>query len=67
MDALGADTPADVELAVFQDARDVVVRVGSGARTAVKLPADADAAGVSGELGGGQFTLTVAKKKLALE
>ena len=62
MDALGADTPADVELAVFED-RDVVLKLGSGHRTLVALPAGGDAGGVSGELGGGQFKLMVQKKQ----
>ena len=62
MDALGADTPADVELAVFED-KDVVLKLGSGHRTLVALPAGGDAGGVSGELGGGQFKLMVQKKQ----
>ena len=62
MDALGADTPADVELAVFED-RDVVLKLGSGHRTLVALPPGGDAGGVSGELGGGQFKLVVQKKQ----
>ena len=62
MDALGADTPADVELAVFED-RDVVLKLGSGHRTLVALPPGGDAGGVSGELGGGQFKLVVQTKQ----
>lgn len=66
MDALGAESAADVELAVF-DADgghpDICLKVGSGAKTLVKMPPGADPTSCEGVLEAGQFKVSLAKAK----
>ncbi len=63
MDAMGAETASDVELALLEGKRDVVVKCGSGRRSVVKLPDDADESSVEGALGDGAFVVRCSKKK----
>ena len=83
LDAMGAETAADVELAVFEregegeeagggeggegggneKKRDVVLKLGSGKRSFVSLPADADVGSIEGILGDGSFVVRCGKKK----
>ena len=77
LDAMGAESAADVELALVigegggegggggeekKKRRDVVVKVASGRRSFVSLPDDADESSVCGELGDGAFTVRCGKK-----
>jgi hypothetical protein len=59
MDAMGADQAADVELAVVQGGRDLILKTGSARRSFVRLPDDADAGAIVGELADGQFKVMV--------
>lgn len=70
LDAMGAETAADVELVVMQSGdgsgstkRDIIVKVASGRRSFVSLPEDADEASVEGTLGDGTFVVRCGKKK----
>lgn len=69
LDAMGAETVADVELAVTQSGdsgsnkRDIIVKVASGRRSFVSLPDDADEASVEGTLEDGAFIVRCGKKK----
>jgi hypothetical protein len=71
LDAMGAETAEDVELALVlggegegggKQKRDLVVKVASGRRSFVSLPDDADEGSVEGELGDGAFTVRCGKK-----
>lgn len=68
MDALGAESAADVELAVFEAGGDgghpdICLKVGSGAKTLVKMPPGADPTSCEGVLEAGQFKVSLAKAK----
>lgn len=73
LDAMGAETAEDVELAVVvageegegaasKKKRDLVLKVGSCRRSFVSLPDDADENSVEGTLGDGAFTVRCGKK-----
>lgn len=47
----------------MENKRDVVLKCGSGRRSVVKLPDDADESSVEGELGDGAFVVRCSKKK----
>jgi len=65
MDAMGAETAEEVELALLlgDEKRDVVLKCGSGRRSVVKLPDDADEGSVEGTLGDGALVVRCSKKK----
>lgn len=61
IDAMGAESPADLELLVAGG--EVVVKCGSAARTHIALPPGADAGGVWGDLQAGALDIHVPAKK----
>ena len=72
LDALGAETEADIELGVFDAGdgeggdnthSDILLKLGSGATSVMRAPPDADPASCEGVLEGGQFKLSLAKKE----